>query len=458
MIMESQTREAPELEGWVRQRHFLGFWIPKFATLVGDRLHIAKHETSPKAGIEVVITESTHIEVPDAKTGGRFTILNPGTRPIHLQAASDSERLNWVLALRTCTLTRVRYCMDDFRIISVIGRGFYGKVMLCEHNVTKERVAIKSIRKTHLLETGKMQSMVFERSILAKLDHPFIVSLKFAFQTSAKFYLGLEYAPGGELFHRVSRRGLPSLEVVRLYMAEIALALNYLHSKGIVYRDLKPENLVLDAEGHVKLTDFGLAKEISHIKQTQTFCGTAEYIAPEMVRRCPHGFAVDWWASGVLLYELVCGSSPFFDDHRWKLWKKILQDEVECPPDMDPGVKEYIEMTLVKDPLKRAGFREIQNCRLFQGLDWEAVRTRRVNPKEEFASLGLSHFDNFDDEFTQEPARDSICGDVFGSWARVEGFSCDGFPERRTVRSPMVCIEPEMAGIAPSNFSEIGAM
>jgi serine/threonine protein kinase len=184
--------------------------------------------------------------------------------------------------------------MASFRIVRVIGRGYYGKVMLCKRLSTDEFCAIKTVHKSRLVQSNKVHTIIVERNILRRLNDPFIVSLKFAFQTPAKFYLGLEYAEGGELFFHLQKHGLPALADARLYMAELRLALDYLHSNGILYRDPKPENVLLDGEVHIKVTDFGLAKDLNRGCQAETFYGIADYIAPEIVTREPDGFPVDW--------------------------------------------------------------------------------------------------------------------------------------------------------------------
>jgi serine/threonine protein kinase len=313
--------------------------------------------------------------------------------------------------------------MDDFRIISVIGRGFYGKVMLCEHRDTKERVAIKTVHKSRLIQSNKVHTIVLERNIMAHLHHPFIVSLKFAFQTPAKFYLGLEYAEGGELFFHLQKRGLPPLADVRLYMAELMLALEYLHRNGIIYRDLKPENILLDGEGHIKLTDFGLAKDLSQIDQTETFCGTSDYVAPEIVKREPYSFPVDWWASGILLYELMCGVTPFRHENRARLFQNIVENAVTFPPEVNRGAQQYIELALEKDPAKRATFNELKKCSLFDELNWDDVLARRIGPSYQGEVAVDAHLHNFDKEFTQEQAMDSATLPVPGAAEKLAGFS-----------------------------------
>jgi serine/threonine protein kinase len=313
--------------------------------------------------------------------------------------------------------------MADFRIVSVIGRGFYGKVMLCESNETGERVAIKAIHKSRVVLANKVHTVVLERDILRRCRHPFIVGLRFAFQTPAKFYLGLEYAPGGELFRRVQRHGRLPLCDVRLYLAEIALALDYLHGLGIIHRDVKPENILLDAGGHVKLTDFGLAKDVSQTLETSTFCGTSEYLAPEIVRHASYSFAVDWWATGILLYELCVGATPFRDVNKARLFRNICEAQITYPPAMEPAIREYCELVLVKDPAARPRFREIRECALFRGMDWDDVLARRIRPSFQLNGVADAHLQNFDEEFTNEQPTDSGVLAVFGATERLPDFS-----------------------------------
>jgi serine/threonine protein kinase len=193
----------------------------------------------------------------------------------------------------------------------------------------------------------------------------FIVALRFAFQTQSKFYLGLKYAPGGQSFFRIQRhRPLPPGDL-RVYMAAICLALDYLHSIGVLYRDLTPENIILDEAGHIKLTDFGLAKDLSAQNQkTSTLCGTSEYLAPEVVQRLPCGVEADWWAIGILLHELVFGHSPFTCDNRAKLLRNIVERELIFPTTVDPGMRQSIELVLVKDPSRRARFAQLTGALL----------------------------------------------------------------------------------------------
>ena len=220
---------------------------------------------------------------------------------------------DWVVALEKVIRLPV-LSMDAFEIVSVLGRGFFGKVMLVRYKATDALFAVKTVRKKGLVESKKQESVLLERNILMKVDNPFIVNLCFSFQTASKFYLGLEYVPGGELFFHMKKRGRWPKSEVRLYVAEIALALDYLHSKKVVYRDLKPENLLLDERGHIKLTDFGLSAELTESdEKLEQVSGSIPYLAPEMVLRLGYSFPVDWWALGVLCYTRPArGLPPYY--------------------------------------------------------------------------------------------------------------------------------------------------
>merc|ERR1719408_1067569 len=203
-------------------------------------------------------------------------------------------------------------CLDDFELCKVLGKGSYGKVMLVKHkNAGNQLFAMKMLRKDHVVKRNQVEHTRSERNVLESVNHPFIVSLHYAFQTPKKLYVVLEYCAGGELFFHLSQAGRFSQGRCRFYACEICLALAYLHSLNIIYRDLKPENLLLDADGHAKITDFGLSKEgIEDNISAKTVCGTPEYLAPEIVEKRGHGRAVDWYSIGALTFEMLTGLPP----------------------------------------------------------------------------------------------------------------------------------------------------
>lgn len=240
-----------------------------------------------------------------------------------------------------------------------------------------------------------------------KSKHPFIVNICFAFQNETKVYLGLEYVPGGELFHHLRAKGKLPVEEVRLYIAQLCLAIDYLHSFNVIYRDLKSENVLIDVDGYVKLTDFGLAKTLTpDLKQTDTFCGTNEYLAPEIVLRNPYGPEIDWWAMGILTYELLYGVTPFHDSTKLKIFKGILNEDPKFPDDADESIKSFISVLLVKEPEKRAKFKDIKDHPFFNGINFQDVLDKKYTPL--YIPKDVTKVtENFDPEFTNEKPMDS---------------------------------------------------
>lgn len=411
-----------EICGWLNRRFILGFWSARYCKLTGMRLELWKDEECTKLDSEMEITQTTTVEILDEKEF-KFLVETVDEDSFTLKSDDKDTMMRWVLALRGKTFSTPDMNMDMFRILSVIGRGYYGKVMLCQRKSDNEILAIKSIHKSRLIQSNKVHTVVAERNILTRATHPFIVSLKFAFQTASKFYLGLEYAPGGELFFHMQKRGSTSVEDTQLYIAEIALALNHLHSIGVVYRDLKPENILLDADGHIKLTDFGLAKDLYNEEMTSTFCGTSEYLAPEIIKHENYGIEVDWWSLGILTYELLFGKTPFCHQNKSRMFQNICDKEVPYPSGVSPVIVNFINGLLMKDKKRRMTFKQMTTSEFFKGLNFNDVLAKKVHPKFVPIIENKSVPSNFDAEFTTEQATDSFVMPVFGSAEKYPGFS-----------------------------------
>jgi len=223
-------------------------------------------------------------------------------------------------------------CLEDFKVIKVIGRGSYGKVCLVEFKHTKELYAMKSLKKDILIDQDQIESTLLEKKILESIDHPLLVGLIFCFQTEDRLYFVMPFLRGGELFQHLRKFRIFDEEKVRFYAAQIGLGLEHLHHYGYIYRDLKPENILMDDEGYLKLADFGMAKQLKEKdEKAMSFCGTPEYLAPEIITGEGHNKAVDWWSFGILIYEMLCGIPPFYNENLERMYDLIKFAELRFP-------------------------------------------------------------------------------------------------------------------------------
>ncbi|KAK0448392.1 kinase-like domain-containing protein [Desarmillaria tabescens] len=265
------------------------------------------------------------------------------------------------------------------------GTGTFGRVLLVRHRGstgTQSHFAMKVLRKTEIVRLRQVEHVNAERYILSRVHHPFVVDLFATFQDSLNVYMLMSYVPGGELFTHLRRAHRFTPDVTRFYLATIILALKYLHSFNIIYRDLKPENLLLDSRGYLRLTDFGFAKIVDD--RTWTLCGTPEYLAPEIIQSDGHGKAADWWACGVLCYEMLVGYPPFFDESPYGIYEKILNGHIHWPKTMDPLSKSLVKAFLNPDRTQRLGNmiggpQDILDHAWFRGVDWDALERREIN-------------------------------------------------------------------------------
>ncbi|KDQ52889.1 hypothetical protein JAAARDRAFT_445836 [Jaapia argillacea MUCL 33604] len=304
--------------------------------------------------------------------------------------------------------------IEDFELLKVIGKGSFGKVMQVRKKDTQRIYALKTIRKAHIASRpGEITHILAERTVLALVNNPFIVPLKFSFQTPDKLYLVMSFVNGGELFYHLQREGKFDQDRSRFYAAELLCALEHLHSFNVVYRDLKPENILLDYTGHIALCDFGLCKlNMSETEKTNTFCGTPEYIAPELLESQGYTKTVDWWTLGVLLYEMMTGLPPFYDENVNIMYQRILQDPLNFPPDISPEAKSVMTGLLQRNPTKRLGANgadEIKRHPFFaRYIDWSKLLAKKIQPPFKPSVESVLDVANIDTEFTSEEAQDSV--------------------------------------------------
>ncbi|EHK39947.1 serine/threonine protein kinase, AGC family [Trichoderma atroviride IMI 206040] len=307
--------------------------------------------------------------------------------------------------------------IDDFHLLTLVGKGSFGKVMQVQKKDTGRIYAIKTIRKAKIISRSEVTHTLAERSVLAQINNPFIVPLKFSFQSPEKLYFVLAFVNGGELFFHLSKEGRFDINRSRFYTAELLCALECLHGFNVVYRDLKPENILLDYQGHIALCDFGLCKlEMKDEDSTNTFVGTPEYLAPELLKGEGYGKTVDWWTLGVLLYEMLTGLPPFYDENTNEMYRKILTAPLNFPgyDVVPPAARDLLTKLLDRDPTKRLGVNgstEIKSHPFFHGIDWKKLLQRKYEPTFKPHVANALDTINFDKQFTDEPAQDSLPDD-----------------------------------------------
>jgi protein-serine/threonine kinase len=303
--------------------------------------------------------------------------------------------------------------VDDFTSLKLIGKGSYGKVFLVQKKDDQKIYAMKILKKKAMIKRNQVNHIKTERKIMELIDHPFIVKLIYAFQTAQKLYMVMDYCPGGELFYHIQRVERFNEEAVKFYGAQLVLALDHLHKNNIIYRDLKPENVLINKDGYIKLTDFGLSKEnISDNVSAKSFCGTPEYLAPEIIEGKGHGQAVDWWSLGSILYEMLTGLPPFYSKDREKLFQTIKTGEVKFYKFLSKEAVDLLTKLFIKDPEKRlgsgpTGLQDIESHPFFESINWESILEKKIKPP--FTPKLRSETDTryIDPEFTSLAAGDS---------------------------------------------------
>ncbi|MBN3286313.1 KPCE kinase, partial [Polyodon spathula] len=287
------------------------------------------------------------------------------------------------------TLQTKRMNLEDFLFIKVLGKGSFGKVMLAELKGTDEVYAVKVLKKDVILQDDDVDCTMTEKRILALARrHPYLTQLFCCFQTKDRLFFVMEYVNGGDLMFQIQRSRKFDEARSRFYAAEVTSALMFLHQHGVIYRDLKLDNILLDAEGHCKLADFGMCKEgILNGVTTTTFCGTPDYIAPEILQELEYGPSVDWWALGVLMYEMMAGQPPFEADNEDDLFESILHDDVLYPVWLSKEAVSILKAFMTKSPNKRLGCvvsqggeESIKQHPFFKEIDWVMLEQRKTKP------------------------------------------------------------------------------
>ncbi|XP_054898663.1 protein kinase C epsilon type isoform X2 [Poeciliopsis prolifica] len=400
----------------------MGVTPEKISSTAQRRRKLTSGQDAPQSPPELSQTEDNSFSQPAVPTSpseqdlAELTRLQESLsldeqRPQHASSSpSNSSSSSSSSAARENGQTQ-RRTLEDFNFIKVLGKGSFGKVMLGELKGTDEVYAVKVLKKDVILQDDDVDCTMTEKRILALArHHPYLTQLYCCFQTRDRLFFVMEYVNGGDLMFQIQRSRKFDEPRSRFYAAEVTSALMFLHRNGVIYRDLKLDNILLDAEGHCKLADFGMCKEgILNGVTTTTFCGTPDYIAPEILQELEYGASVDWWALGVLMYEMMAGQPPFEADNEDDLFESILHDDVLYPVWLSKEAVSILRSFMTKNPAKRLGCVLTQGCEeaikahsFFREIDWVLLEQRKVKPPFKPRIKTKRDVNNFDQDFTKE--------------------------------------------------------
>ncbi|ODV79786.1 Pkinase-domain-containing protein [Suhomyces tanzawaensis NRRL Y-17324] len=345
--------------------------------------------------------------IANKKSQGEWLPLK--ARVVGERVSSGAVKISWEY---TSLDNKKSYGPDDFEVLRLLGKGTFGQVFQVKKNDTDRIYAMKVLSKKVIVKKKEIAHTIGERNILVRTSaaaSPFIVGLKFSFQTPTDLYLVTDYMSGGELFWHLQKEGRFAEDRAKFYIAELVLALEHLHDNDIVYRDLKPENILLDANGHIALCDFGLSKaNLNNDGTTNTFCGTTEYLAPEvLLDESGYTKMVDFWSLGVLIFEMCCGWSPFYADNTQQMYKNIAFGKVRFPKEvLSPEGRSFVKGLLNRNPKHRLGAtndaRELRAHPFFSDIDWNLLKAKSIPPPFKPHLTSETDTSNFDPEFTSE--------------------------------------------------------
>ena len=297
--------------------------------------------------------------------------------------------------------------LEDFKILKIIGRGSFGKVSLVEYIPTNEIYAMKSLKKDILIEQEQIENTILEKNILENINYPLLCNLIFCFQTEERIYFIMPFLSGGELFQHLRKFRTFDEPKVKFYSSQIALAIEYLHNKGIIYRDLKPENILMDEKGYLRLADFGMAKKLNNNEKAMSFCGTPEYLAPEIIIGEGHDKNADWWSFGILIYEMLCGLPPFYVENLERMYELIKSGPLKFPKriTLSDEAKDIIKKLLERNVKKRLGYngiKEIKEHPFFKDIDFNLIEQKKIPAPFVPKINDKMDVTYFDEEFTSE--------------------------------------------------------
>lgn len=386
-------------EGWLlKQGGVIKTWKKRWFRLDGFVLRCYERPGKEQSGV-IKLGEATEISLaPECKRQPAFKIVVPSQRTYYLVGDTIDMCKDWIAAMQPVKGTHLKLIaahqinnitkvtLDDFDVLKLLGKGSYGKVYLVRFKKDKQLYAMKAMSKRLIEDQDQIDAVLLEKEMLLKTRNPFMVSAQFSFQTNSKVFIVQDYVPGGELSCRMKTERKFKEEDAVFYAAEIVHALGYLHKKGYIYRDLKAENILVDRDGHLKIADFGLCKaNMQYGNTTSTFCGTPDYMAPEVVSRQQYKKSVDWWSLGVLIFEMIVGYPPFYNENTKKMYDMIMKEEVLVPVFVSEQAKQIILRLLDKNPDTRLGagerdWEEIKEMSFFSSVNWYLLENKRVKP------------------------------------------------------------------------------
>uniref|UniRef100_A0A671K766 protein kinase C n=1 Tax=Sinocyclocheilus anshuiensis TaxID=1608454 RepID=A0A671K766_9TELE len=411
-IPSINTSFSPQLFCTFPDPRYFMIYLLSFSDPTVTKLDFDKPATpsSKRHSIEVEIEENVS---PEKIADGKEFV--PHFWITDITATYKHAYINGIQMLKVCGHAfreeeEVQFSLTDFKCVAVLGRGHFGKVLLTEYKTTGEMFAIKALKKGDIVARDEVDSLMCEKRIFETVNsvrHPFLVNLFACFQTKEHVCFVMEYAAGGDLMMHIHADVFSELRAV-FYAACVVLGLQFLHDHKIVYRDLKLDNLLLDTEGYVKIADFGLCKEgMGFRDRTSTFCGTPEFLAPEVLTETSYTRAVDWWGLGVLIFEMLVGESPFPGDDEEEVFDSIVNDEVRYPRFLSTEAISIMRRLLRRNPERRLGAgegdaEEVKRHPFFRNMDWAALLAKKTRPPFLPTIKGREDVSNFDDEFTSE--------------------------------------------------------
>ncbi|CAF2967933.1 unnamed protein product [Rotaria sp. Silwood2] len=326
------------------------------------------------------------------------TMSTPSQAQIDAQVTAYLERAKEDFDVKFSQPAKQTAKLDDFKLQRTVGTGSFGRVMIVQRG--NQALALKVMEKQTIVKLKQIEHTLSEKKILQAIKFPFLVNLIHSFKDNSHLYIALEFASGGEMFTHLRSVGKYSEDQTRFYAAQVTLAFEYLHYLSILYRDLKPENILFSADGYLKITDFGFAKVVRD--RTYTLCGTPEYIAPEIILSRGYNKSVDYWALGVLMYEMAAGFPPFYADQPIQIYEKIVQGKFKFPSHFSSELKDLVRNLLQTDLTKRYGnlrngTKDIKYHKWFSTMNWIALFEKRIKPSH-VPKPDKDHFEKYDEK------------------------------------------------------------